>query len=1008
MNSVSTPWHRASFDRFLQEGLAKLLAERLPLIGYQAETGDPHTCRIHVTLSSANGDLEIVFDNLPMPDEEGVLLLGETPHVVVPLATEEALDRAEVYCIGEQLLDYIDERLEPVPADLPWDIELARAWLALDLRIHAFLHERAQRLDTTNRLSRQTHLRRILLPQRGRVIDPGQFGRVCPFELPEGPNMGRVFTVARGAQIRESRLVIVDERAEAGLGPVSSMIPFLEHNDPNRVLMGANMLRQWLPQADPEPAWVQTGHEPGAADFWNGRNLLTAFIPWGEGTFASGIVISASCARRLSTPYPAEVGDKLSNRHGAKGVVSQVLPDEEMPHLPDGTPVELVYNDAGLHTHMNVGQLREAVLGRIARAEGQPAIVPPFHAPSAAELHRRLRQAGLPESGMETLTLGRGGPPLARPSTVGWVYWGRLAHLARGKVRLSVDGQSGQRQGELEHDALLALGAHENLREYLNTRSIRRADADTLATRLAAGLLEQAPPPTPMFAELARRLRAAGIEAFLDGNRLAFRWNPPQGEVLKLAQPISHPWLQEHTLEQVGVLPEVDGYEALVEANERLGRMLASGTPAQLTQGAQTQLEARLQAYLEALLPPELLRFSERQLFTARAVIAPAAGLHLDQVGLAEEIAWTLFGPLAARELGDAEAVQARSPAAGRALDAVMARSWIIVNRAPSLTPTALLAFHPVRDPGHVIRLHPLACELLNADFDGDQVAVMLPLTAGAQREAGEKLSIAAHLARAPELLGALLPTEDALWGLAWLSFSLEGRREIAHLAGIDVPTPDGYLTRDTLAQALGQVLAQEGARGALEALERLTRRGFAAARDSGGSLSPFPEAGLERPPEPVGDDPEPWERYAEELLERLAASSDFDGPLGPQLLAVRSSGHGLRQLGWLVGSRGGTVQDARGRAVIVRHGYGEGLTAEEMYACVAGARQALAQVMVEWEHLGGEVRERNEPRGFNVLARARRSRRPGIVFARAAASGEGDPLTDVYGRLLVGLEVRA
>jgi hypothetical protein len=137
MNSVSTPWHRASFDRFLQEGLAKLLAERLPLIGYQAEMGAPQTCCIQVMLSSANGDLEIVFDNLPAPDEQGVLLIDETPYVVVPLATEEALDRAEIHCIGEQLLDYIDERLDPVPPDLPWDAELARAWLALDLRIHA-------------------------------------------------------------------------------------------------------------------------------------------------------------------------------------------------------------------------------------------------------------------------------------------------------------------------------------------------------------------------------------------------------------------------------------------------------------------------------------------------------------------------------------------------------------------------------------------------------------------------------------------------------------------------------------------------------------------------------------------------------------------------------------------------------------------------------------------------------------------------------------------------------
>ena len=69
-------------------------------------------------------------------------------------------------------------------------------------------------------------------------------GRVCPFETPEGPNIGRAFTIAVGAEIRDRRLVVVDERPEASLGLSASMLPFLEHNDPNRLLMAANMLRQ--------------------------------------------------------------------------------------------------------------------------------------------------------------------------------------------------------------------------------------------------------------------------------------------------------------------------------------------------------------------------------------------------------------------------------------------------------------------------------------------------------------------------------------------------------------------------------------------------------------------------------------------------------------------------------------------------------------------------------------------------------------------------------------------
>src|SRR5256885_3771526 len=136
-------------------------------------------------------------------------------------------------------------------------------------------------------------------------------------------------------------------------------------------------------------------------------------------------IFSALCAKRLSYPTPVEPGDKLSNRHGTKGVVSQILPDAAMPHLADGTPVEVIYSCMGVPTRGTLGQLREAVMSRIAQAEGGPMIVPPFQAPSAEEMRQRLMCLGLPADGMEGLTLGQHGAPLQRPSTVGWVYWGR-------------------------------------------------------------------------------------------------------------------------------------------------------------------------------------------------------------------------------------------------------------------------------------------------------------------------------------------------------------------------------------------------------------------------------------------------------------------------------------------------------------------------------------------------------------------------------------------------------
>lgn len=1028
----SAPWHRASFDRFLKERLPELLAERLPLTSYRADSAGRYTCQVVITLASASGDVEIAYTDLPQPDEDGIFKIEDESkdavpaastamveiggwsipwhkefRVVVPTASTEKLDVAEIRCMGEQLYDYVEQRLAQAPSNgLPWDAELMRTWLPLDAWIDEFLDGTVQRLEGTNWLAHHTHLRSLLVLDKQRVITPGQFGRVCPFETPEGSNTGRILRVAVGAEIRENKLVVTDERPGAGLGLSASMIPFLEHDDPFHLLMGANMLRQWIVQSTPEPALVQTGNEPDAPGFWAGRNLLTAFVSWGTDTFASGITVSESAAGRFDTPYGLEPGDKMSNRHGIKGVVSRVLPDDEMPHLPNGTPVELVFSFAGLHTHIGFGQVLEAVMGRIARAEGAPAFAPPFNSPSRDELRERLAQAGLPESGMETLMVGKNGSELQRPSTIGWVYWGRLAHLARSKVKVSPSFN--QMLGELETYALRDVGAYENLREYLNIRAVRRPDTDTLAARVAAGPVAQAGPPTPMFSDLARRLAVAGIQVALEIDRLTFRLAPPQGDVVELARPVPHPWLRERELTEVGAYPELHEYDLLVAVNDRLARMLQSQTPEKLIRDAVAQLETRADAFFDALLTPDHLRFQERQLFSGRAVIAPSANLRLDQVALADEIAWTLFAPLVIRELGDEDAVYSRSERAARVLDQVMARSWVIVNRAPTFSPTALIAFHPVRDPDSVVRLHPLVCEMLNADFDGDQVALLLPITEEAQREAGARLSVTGHLARDPGLLELLLPPADALWGLANLSLIEEGRREIARLAEVEVASASGPITRTMLAGAMHKLLEQDGIDAVLSALERLMQRGFQVAKASGASLSPFIGTGLERPTGLETDDPDLRGRYAEELTEQLASRTDYSSAeFGPQLLAVKSSERGLHQLTWLLGIQD-PIKNAEGNGVVIRHGYGEGLTPGEMRTCTIGVREGIAEFLAQWDQMTEDARNRHRPGGFHVLARARRASRPGIVFARAAAISEVDPLTDVYSRLLVGLPAKA
>lgn len=1011
--SITAPWHRNSFERFLHDRLPRLLAEHVSLLGYTVTPTSRYACDIALTLAGPTEEIAVVYAGLPQPDEEGIFEFKGRRMAVVPYVLYEDLEQAEVFCVGEQLEAHIRERLGRAPADLRWDEALLKAWLPLNLWIEEFFEKSpgedgwktfVQPLDETNWLARRSHLRRLAIKNRQHLMTPSHFGRACPFETPEGPNIARILQLALGVEIRNGKVLATDERPEAALGLETAMIPLLEHDAPERLLMGANMLRQWLVPPSPEPALIQSGHEPDAPDFWCGRDLLTAFLSWDEDTYEDGIVLSESCAKRLSYTHPVEPGDKLSNRHGVKGVVSRILPDAEMPRLADGTPVELIFNFIGQHARFSFGQIREAALSRVARAEGKPMIIPPFHAPTEQQSRTRLAQAGLPEEGMERLTDGRTGQPLALPATVGWIYWGKLAHEAREKLRISTGNGRGQRINEYGYYALREAGACEIIRELFNTGAINHMEDSTLAEQLARGEIEQAGTPSPQLRALLQRLSAVGIRGELSAKGLAFRLAEPQGVALDLAEPVAHPWLSDQLLTRVGVSGgSRSAYQALVEANVRLERILSSGAPESLKQQARAQLALRVQEYCATLLP--VAQFDTRAQFSGRAVLAPGAHLRLDQVGLAEEIAWSLFAPLIARELSLEEA-QSRSERASSVLDGIMARSWVIIHRSPAITPQTFLAFHPVRNPDRVIRLHPLVCRLLHADFDGDQAAIFLPLTRQAQQEAGELLSIAGHLTRTPDLLRDLLPNNEALWGLASLSLSEQGRKEIADLLGGEVLPDDEPLTRSLLEEALRPLLQRDGVPATLELLEKLTRRGFVAAREAGASLSPFVGSRFPLPPAPDADESRLWQRYQQEVSEWLAASTDYTQPdLGPQLLAIKSGAWGeIEQLTALLSTQG-VASNVYGQQVAIRHGYRDGLSATELFALAPAARENFAHALQEWLEISQEIHKRAQPRSFHVLARAMRAEQPAIVFAHAASIGEIDPLSDPDSRLFAGLE---
>ena len=719
--------------------------------------------------------------------------------------------------------------------------------------------------------------------------------------------------------------------------------------------------------------------------------------------------MSESCAARLDFPHALEPGDKLSNRHGTKGTISRILPDDQMPRLSDGTPVELAFSFIGHQARLNFGQIREAVLSRVAKAEGRPFVSPAFQAPDEELIRDRLKRNGLPVFGMETLNLDSKG--LERPSTVGWVYWGKLWHMAETKIRVSARAKaSSQVMGEMEYHTLRDIGAYENILEYFNLRSIYREDASQLPGQVALDSPQQAKAPTPGFASLTARLDVAGIRLDFDGEQLAFRFEPPAEPVLALARSIAHPWMRERELTVLGEFKEMKEYEDVQGANAKAERMIADNMPESLTRGALEQLEKTVGTFFKALLVKEQLKVRGRAAFSGRAVISVGPELHLDQIGVAEEMAWEFFAPQVIREMGSPSEVAERTPGATKVLDDIMARSWVLLNRAPTIMPTSILAFHPVRSPDRVIRIHPLICPAMNADFDGDQAALYLPLTEAAQREAGSMLSVAGHIRRDPELLRLFCPKQTVIWGLADLSLAPGGQQEIEALAGAPVATPEGYVTRDTIAAALHAVMDRDGVDAALVCAERLMHRGFKVARESGASMSPFIGSSVAFPPVPMGDDLQIWRDHAEICGERIAARSDFESEdIGPQLLAIRTMARGnMRQLAWLLGPRGTVVDTAGSPRHIIRRGLAEGMGHEEVYACVVGARDGLARVVLDYLRETREaygVRAPKSPKGFNVLARAMCAENPGIVFAIAAANGEIDPLQDVDSRLFVGLK---
>ncbi|MFZ1060412.1 MAG: DNA-directed RNA polymerase subunit beta, partial [Candidatus Rokuibacteriota bacterium] len=224
------------------------------------------------------------------------------------------------------------------------------------------------------------------------------------------------------------------------------------------------------------------------------------------------------------------VGDKMAGRHGNKGVVSRVLPEEDMPYLPDGTPVEIVLNPLGVPSRMNVGQILETHLGWAARALGLWVATPVFDGATEEEIKELLKQAKHPTSGKTLLYDGRTGKSFHQEVTVGQIYMMKLAHLVEDKMHARSIGPyslvtqqplggkaqfGGQRFGEMEVWALEAYGAAHTLQEMLTVKSDDLEGRNRIYEAIVKGENFLEPGTPESFNVLVKELKSLALDVEL-------------------------------------------------------------------------------------------------------------------------------------------------------------------------------------------------------------------------------------------------------------------------------------------------------------------------------------------------------------------------------------------------------------------------------------------------------------------------------------------------------------
>ena len=249
----------------------------------------------------------------------------------------------------------------------------------------------------------------------------------------------------------------------------------------------------------------------------------------------------------IATKRKISVGDKMAGRHGNKGVISRVLPEEDMPFLPDGTPIDILLNPLGLPSRMNLGQILEVHLGGAAKALGWHVSTPVFDGATQEDVEELLQQAGMNPDGKSILYDGRTGDPFDKPITVGVMYMLRLHHLVDDKIHARSTGPyslvtqqplggkaqfGGQRFGEMEVWALEAYGAAYTLQEMLTVKSDDVVGRVKTYEAIVKGENIPEPGVPESFKVLVKELQSLGLDVRLyseDNKELELKENIEDG-----------------------------------------------------------------------------------------------------------------------------------------------------------------------------------------------------------------------------------------------------------------------------------------------------------------------------------------------------------------------------------------------------------------------------------------------------------------------------------------------